>query len=261
MSPRDYEFRPPEPRFGKQAEPDAEVVLRPAKRPLGLLTAAVLSGAVVLGLVIALVLLWGEPTQPEAQGQGAGAPGASPGESAPPDPELIGPDATHPPHDVAAGDYVPIDVDARFPEGVTLVPPEYGDWSQQDIINRPDQFTAVSPDYSATIEVWQTGVFDTPQSDEALTVAQLNRVTDECGDVSSWDGQVRTHVLEGEDGTELEMLVAAIDCGGGELWLVERVMPLTGARFHIVLWDAYGGIEENEELLEKLDEVSFSLEG
>ncbi|MGO1543877.1 MAG: hypothetical protein ACTHXA_06000 [Gulosibacter sp.] len=261
MSPRDYEFRPPEPRFPKDSEtkPAAEDAAA-RRRPRGLVIGSVLSGFVVIALVVALVMLWGNSTEPVAlDPDNDAAETTEPTESAPEETDLIGPDATNPPHTVAPGDVVPIDVDAYFPEDVTLVPPELGDWSEQQIINRPDQFTAVSPDYSATIEVWQTSVFNTPQSDEALTHAQLNRVSDECSSGSNvtQQGEPVVDTLTGTDDTKLEVLVSKVTgCNGGELWLIERVMPLTQVRFHIVLWDAYS-VADNEELIAMYEQVAF----
>ncbi|KAB1644878.1 hypothetical protein [Gulosibacter chungangensis] len=259
MSPRDYDFRPPEPKFRRQDALE-QVPEGPSRRPRGLIFASISTGVVVVALVVALVMLWGTTTEPVAvdqDGQSEGVTG--PTETGAEDGDLIGPDATHPPHTVSAGDTVPIDVDALFPDGVTLLPPELGDWTEQDIINRPDQFTAVSPDYGASIEVWQTSVFDTPQSDEALTIAQLNRVGDECSASSNVrpQGDPVVDVLTGADDTKLEVLVAKVDgCDGGELWLVERVMPLTGARFHIVLWDSTS-VAGNEELMAMYHAISF----
>ncbi|MDJ1372231.1 hypothetical protein [Gulosibacter molinativorax] len=257
MSPR--EFRPPEPVYKQQdaAEPEPS---GPARRPRGLLLAAIIAGVVVIALGITLGTLWGKTTEPVALDAGT-APGATetPAESGPTDTDLIGPDATNPPHTVARGDTVPINVDAQFPNGVKLVPPALGDWSEQDIINRPDQFTAVSPGYGASIEVWQTSVFGTPQSDEALTIAQLNRISDECspGGDTTPQGEPVVDTFTGTDDTKLEVLIAKVTgCDGGELWLIERVMPLSGTRFHVVLWDAYS-VEDNEELMAMYDAIRF----
>lgn len=259
MSPRDYEFRPPEPKFQRQdaleSAPEG-----PSRRPRGLIFASVAAGAVVIALVVALVMLWGNTTEPVALDQHSGTEeSVDPTETGAEDGDLIGPDATHPPHTVSPGDTVPISVDALFPNGVELLPPELGEWSKQDIINRPNQFTAVSPDYGASIEVWQTSVFDTPQSDEALTIAQLNRVGDECSPSSnvSVQGEPVVDTLTGKDDTKLEVLVSKVSgCDGGELWLVERVMPLTGARFHIVLWDS-SSVAGNDELMAMYQAISF----
>lgn len=259
MSPRDYEFRPPEPKFRQQDAPESVVESSPRK-PRGLILGSALAGLVVIALVVALVMLWGKTTEPVALEQdGENATDPVPSESEPSETDLIGPDATHPPMTVTPGDTVPINVDADFADGVTLVPPALGDWREQEITNRPDQFTAVSPGYGASIEVWQTSVFDTPQSDEALTIAQLNRVTDECspGSPVRWDNQPVVDTLTGTDDTKLEVLVAKVTgCEGGELWLIERVMPLTGARFHIVLWDI-DSVADNEELMAMYHAVRF----
>lgn len=259
MTPRDYDFRPPEPKF-QQRDASEPIVEGPVGRPRGLILAAALAGVVVIALVVALVMLWGNTTEPEALGQrDAVDESAGPTESEPRESDLIGPDATHPPLVVEPGDTVPIDVDAHFTDGVELLPPKLGEWREQEILNRPDQFTAVSPDYGSSIEVWQTSVFNTPQSDEALTRAQLNRVTDECSSGSGITqlGEPVVDTLTGTDGTKLEVLVAKVTgCDGGELWLVERVMPLTGARFHIVLWD-YESVADNPELMAMYGEIRF----
>lgn len=258
MTPRDYDFQPPEPRFRPQDALEPAPEPRGGK-PRGLVLGAALAGVVVVALVVALIMLWGKTTEPVALDQ-ENAPGpTAPRESMPGETDLIGPDATHPPQLVAPGDTVPIEVDAHFADGVTLLPPALGDWSEQEILNRPDQFTAVSPDYGASIEVWQTSVFDTPQSDEALTIAQLNRVGDECSNPSSVRplGEPVVDTLTGTGDTQLEVLVAKVaGCDGGELWLIERVMPLTGARFHVVLWDGES-VEQNAALMAMYEDIRF----
>lgn len=259
MTPRDYEFRPPEPRFGQQDAPEPVLEQRRQRRPVGLVLASAIAGMVVVALVVALIMLWGNTTEPAALDPDPLTDSSEDATAAPEETDLIGPDATNPPQVVAPGDTVPIDVDAEFTDGVALLPPELGDWTAQDIVNRPDQFTAVSPDYGAAIEVWQTSVFDTPQSDHALTIAQLNRVGDECspGSEVSAHGEPEIDTLLGTDNTILEVLVAKVsNCDGGELWLVERVMPLTGARFHIVLWDE-ASVADNEELMAMYEQIRF----
>lgn len=257
MTPRD--FLPPEPKF-QQRDASEPVVEETTGYPRGLVIVTAISGVVVLVLVVVLVMLWGNRTEPMAlDSESPEASVTAPTEGAPEETDLIGPDATHPPHAVKPGDKVPIDVDAQFADGVTLVPPELGEWDSQNIINRPDQFTAVSPDYGASIEVWQTSVFDTPQSDEALTIAQLNRVSDECSPSSNvrMQGDPVVDTLKGTGDTTLEVLISKVDgCDGGELWLIERVMPLTGARFHIVLYDT-DSVADNKELMAMYDEIRF----
>lgn len=258
MSEQRPRFSPPEPRFG--VEPAADAAAEPAggsrRRIWSPLTIALtsVSAVVVAGLVVALALMWGNPSQPSAgeraptlDSQGGG--GAGPTDT---------PSPTPTPYVVQPGDTVSIDQDAVFENGFTLVYPELGDWIEQEITNRPDQLTLYSPNYDAQIQVWQTSVFNSNITDKELTLAQLNRIDDECAYGATGIGQPESYVLEGEDGTKLELLgVRADECEGGELWLIQRVMPLTGTRIHIVLWSTTP-IDDNDALLAKLAEITFT---
>ncbi|WP_282827103.1 hypothetical protein [Gulosibacter sediminis] len=258
MSEQRPRFSPPEPRFG--AEPAADAVpdasgssRRRVWSPLTIvLTSA--SAVVVIGLVITLALLWGNPLQP-SQGEAAAPLESNGGGTAGPT-DTVGPTPT--PYAVQPGDTVSIEQDAVFEDGFTLVYPKLGDWIEQDIMNRPEQLTMYAPDYSAQIQVWQTSVFNSNQTDKELTLAQLNRINDECSSGATGISEPESYLLEGEDGTKLELLgVRADECDGGEVWLLQRVMPLTGTRVHIVLWSTTT-LDDNDELLDKLAEITFT---
>ncbi|MFD2674907.1 hypothetical protein [Gulosibacter bifidus] len=205
------------------------------------------------GLAVALAVASGVRVEPEA---GERAPIASESMPGATDELFDVPNSTANPLTVKPGDTVPITVDATFTNGVTLVPPPVGDWKIHSNENRPEQFTASK--HGLQIQVWQTDVFDSGQSDEAVTIAQLNRVVDECNGSAIGVSEPDKYVLTGKDGTKLEMLrVRVSDCSGRELWLLERVMPKTGTRFHIVV-SASGTITDDSELVAKLREVTFT---
>jgi hypothetical protein len=250
-------FSPPEPKYGLEAA-DARPEPEPAARqgvwsPLTIALSAI-SAVVVIGLVVTLGLLWGRTTEPLA-GEAA-APYGTQGTSGTGPTDT--PKATPTPYVVQPGDTVSIDQDAVFEDGFTLTEPKIGDWVESEIINRPDQLTLMSPGYDSQLQVWQTSVFDSSQTDKDLTLAQLNRINDECAYGVSGVGEPESFWLEGEDGTKLELLgVRATNCEGGEIWMLQRVMPLSGFRIHIVLW-SIDPIDDNDELLDKLDEISFT---
>lgn len=211
------------------------------------------SALVIAGITAALVITSGVRVSPQAGERAPAAAPTTPGASG----ELFDvPDSTAKPMTVTPGATVPITVDAVFASGVTLVPPALGDWKSFRSENRPDQFAAHKN--SARIVVWQTDVFDSGQSDESLTIAQLNRVGDECADDLSGVSEPEPYTLVGKDGTKLELLrVRVEDCQGAELWVLSRAMPKTGTRFHITV-SAVGGVEHDTALMAKLRDVTFT---
>ena len=158
---------------------------------------------------------------------------------------------------MTAGQLVPMSQNAQFTSGLTLVPPDAGPWQESTITNRPGQFTAYRSDYTAQIEVWQADLYTSPQSDDSLTRAQLHRIDDECRSTPALVGEPTVHVLTGADGTRLELLAQrATGCDGGEILMLERLMPHSGTRIHIVLWSTRG-LDSDSELLALLDGVTF----
>ncbi|NLT27128.1 MAG: hypothetical protein GXX90_10910, partial [Microbacteriaceae bacterium] len=232
-----------------EAEPPAP------RRRLGPLLAAGAAGLVVVGLLVGALVVSGTTTQPEA----VEAPWRT---TAPAETGPVETDPTAPltdPEPVAPGSLVPITQNAEFANGLTLVPPDAGDWRESTITNRPGQFTAYRGDYSAQIEVWQTDLLTSKQSDESLTRAQLNRIGDECRVAPTIVGEPEVHELRGADGTRLELLgQRATGCDGGEILMLERLMPHSGTRIHIVLWTTRG-IDDDAELRALLDEVGFTV--
>lgn len=254
MSPRDYEFTPPPPR-NKPAAPAAEVApLTRRRMPLGLLIASIIASATALALIVAISVIWGPASQPQAldrPSESASGP-TSPGDTRTPAP-------TTSPEPVTPGSYVPITQNAQFTQGLTIVPPDVGDWYTFDISNRPDQFSANRKDYSAQIEVWQTDLFTSPQSDQSLSQSQLHRIDDECRSSVQLSGGVGIYVLTGSDGTQLELLgQRGTHCEGGEILLIERLMPHSGTRIHIVLWTSKG-LDNDPEVMELLYKVTFTV--
>lgn len=231
---------------------DVEVV--PARSRAGTLWLFGLAALVVVGLITAVVITSGVQVEPVA-GERAPAPATSA------DPEGSGqlfdvPTSTNSPMTVKPGDTVPITVDAVFSQGLTLVPPKLGDWQEVTASNRPDQFSARKN--GMQIVVWQTSMFDSGQSDEALSIAQLNRLSDECGGDVGGVSDPDPYMLKGKDGTNLELLrVRADDCEGASIWLLTRAMPKTGTRIYILL-GSYKNIEQADELQAKLREVTFT---
>ena len=253
---RPHEYRIPTAPKREQIDPEPRREYRKRKTPWGLVAGAAIASLATISLVIAASSLWGPATQPQALGTGsAQQPGASNGPGGP----SASNEPTTSPEPVTPGELVPITMNAQFTQGVTLVPPKPGDWSVINIINRPEQFTARSPSYNAEIEVWQAGLNTTPQSDEYLTQAQLNRLSDECGGTPTLQGGPEVVTLTGDDGTRLEMLLQkATDCDGGEIWMYERLMPHSGTRFHIVLWSTLS-VEHNAELQAKFNQITFTV--
>lgn len=245
-------YAPPPPVY--QPAPAApEAPPRQRRWTLASILIAAASIVVVAGLALAVVLLWN--TRAEV-GPGMPADRAAAADGPPPS---SAPAPTATPHQVVPGESISIRQDAVFPNGVTLTGPAQGDWTPQRITNRPDQLTLMSPDFDAQIQVWQTQVFGSNRTDYDLTLAALNRIGDEClgglvGQVSPPD----SYWLTGTDGTRLELLRSrATGCEGGEVWLLERQMPGSRTRFHIVVW-GQDGVENSPELLRKLGEVAFT---
>lgn len=256
MAPREYDFRPPEPPRREALAPEPQRELRPRPTPWGLIATAVLASLAALSLIVAASVIWGPTSQPQALGDGA-TTGAHASDTNAPD---ASDQPVTTPEAVTPGQLVPITMNAQFSQGVTLVPPPVGEWAEINIINRPEQFTAQSPDYTSQIEVWQTTINTTPVSDEYLSQAQLNRIGDECGNPPSvMGGDAEIYTLTGKDGTKLELLLKkALNCDGGELWLFERLMPHSDTRFHIVLWSTRD-IASNADLQAMLAQVTFTV--
>ena len=254
MARREYDFHAPVPPKRDDLAPAPRRELRPARTPWGLLIASSVATLAALALVVAASVIWGPATQPQALGEGSTAAPTASGEGAD---TTARPTTT--PEPVTPGQLVPLTMNAQFTNGLTLVPPAAGDWWEMPILNRPEQFTAQSPDHSAQIEVWQTALNTSPQSDEYLSQAQLNRITDECSNAPSVMGGSEIATLVGTDGTQLELaLKKALNCDGGEIWMFERLMPHSHTRLHIVLWSAHG-VESNAELLAKFSEITFTV--
>lgn len=255
MAPREYDFRPPAPPGREDVAPEPRRELRPVRAPWTLIVASVVTVLTALALVVAASVIWGPATQPQALGEGSTSRPSASGTDAP----GASDEPTTTPEPVTPGQLVPITMNAQFTQGLTLVPPTAGDWTEVQIVNRPEQFTARSPDYSSQIEVWQTDLNTSPQSDEFLSTAQLNRITDECGNAPSVMDGVDVVTLTGSDGTKLELLLKkALNCDGGELWLYERLMPHSGTRLHLVLWSTQG-IASNSELQAKFNQITFTV--
>lgn len=253
---REYDFRPPEPVYPPESE-DTDRVVK-LRRPAGLLILAAVAALTVVGLGIAAVVTGGRVAQPAA------APSGTPlhfgDETDPSDTRTPLPTTT--PEPVQPGTLVPITMNAQFTQGLTVTEPQAHGWLQQQILNRPGQLTLNDPIYTARFELWQTGLYTSAQSDKSLTETQLLRINDECMSEVQTVGEPEKYVLEGRDGTKIELLgQRAEQCDGGEIVMYERLMPHSGTRIHLVLWaeGGEGAVAANAELQRLLSETSFTI--
>lgn len=271
MTASNRRFDPPEPLYGPGAKrhrsatadrsgadgrgfdhDDTDDELPPRSRT-GTWLMLALAATVIAGLVTALVITGGVRVEPQA---GERAPTVVDDATPESTDELFDvPTSTNSSMVVKPNDTVPITVDAVFENGFTLTPPSLGDWRELKSQNRPDQFAARKD--GMQIIVWQISMFDSGQSDEALTIAQLNRIEDECAGAASGISDPEPYTLTGKDGTKLELLrVRVKDCAGTELWMLTRAMPKSGTRLYIIV--AGSNVENSRELMDKLGEVSFT---
>ena len=253
---RDYDFQPPAPVYPPEAQ-DAQRVVR-LRRPVGLLILTVVAALTVVGLGIAAVVTGGRVAQPAAAPTGTPLRFGDETDST----DTRTPLPTTTPEPVQPGTLVPITMNAQFTQGLTVVEPKSRGWSKQEILNRPGQLTLNDPGYAARFELWQTGLYTSAQSDESLTETQLLRIGDECLSQLQNVGEPEVYVLQGRDGTKLELLgQRAVQCDGGEIVMYERLMPHSGTRIHIVLWSegGEGAVAANAELQRLLRETSFTI--
>lgn len=215
-----------------------------------------IGAAVVIGLVITFIVVsFSAPNVTQADPTTQPDPVTEP--SANPDSSF----GTAQPQEPAQGARIPITTDVSFPDGMTFVPPNPGDWFSSTSERQPDAVIMEDPKTGSYIQVLETAQQPSTYRDEDLTRSFLNTAEQgftgnpsNVGDPTSW-------YVSGA-GYELELLVQRVewDYDDTVAFVASRFMPNTGSTIQIyVIAEAQYVDDPNSPLWNKLNELSFTV--